>query len=82
GGISDVRPHIKRAAIGGVLSATELIEIASTLYGGKRVKQFIETIIDDGHIEVPILAGHVEQIEPLSPIEKAIKQCIDDNGYV
>ncbi|PAF08010.1 endonuclease MutS2 [Shouchella clausii] len=82
GGISDVRPHIKRAAIGGVLSATELIEIASTLYGGKRVKQFIETIIEDGHIEVPILAGHVEQMEPLSPIEKAIKQCIDDNGYV
>ncbi|MBM7838517.1 DNA mismatch repair protein MutS2 [Alkalihalobacillus xiaoxiensis] len=82
GGISDVRPHIKRTAIGGALSATELMEIASTLYGAKRVKHFFEDLIEDGHIDVPYLYELASSIEPLSPLEKAIKQCIDDNGYV
>ncbi len=40
GGISDIKAHVKRAAIGGVLSASELTEIASTLYGSKQLKYF------------------------------------------
>ncbi|WP_078391875.1 endonuclease MutS2 [Shouchella patagoniensis] len=82
GGITDIRAHIKRAAIGGSLSATELIDIASTLYGGKRLKFFLEEIIDEGHIQVPLLEENIALIEPLSQLEKAIKQCIDDNGFV
>ncbi len=82
GGITDIRAHIKRAAIGGSLSATELIDIASTLYGGKRLKVFLEEIIDEGHIKVPLLEENISLLEPLSQLEKAIKQCIDDNGVV
>lgn len=82
GGISDVRAHIKRTAIGGALSAGELMEIASTLYGAKRIKHFFEDLVEEGNIDVPYLHELATAIEPLSTLEKAIKQCIDDNGYV
>lgn len=82
GGITDIGAHVKRAQIGGGLSATELTEIAATLYGGKRTKQFFTNIIADELLSLPLLGAYVEQIVPLTPLEQAIKQCIDDHGYV
>lgn len=81
GGIFDVRPHIKRAQIGGGLSAAELLDIASTIYGGRQIKSFIEGLIEDD-ISLPILNGYVEQVLPLIELERKIKYCIDDHGYV
>lgn len=82
GGISDIKAHVKRAAIGGVLSASELTEIASTLYGSKQLKYFFEEIIDEGNIDIPLLQERIEVLEPLSPLEREIKSCIDDYGTV
>ncbi|MFB4210720.1 endonuclease MutS2 [Shouchella sp. JSM 1781072] len=82
GGISDIKPHVKRAAIGGVLSASELTEIAGTLYGSKQLNYFFEEIEEEGHIEIPLLQELIQELEPLSPLEKEIKQCIDDYGAV
>ncbi|MFS0787434.1 endonuclease MutS2 [Shouchella sp. 1P09AA] len=82
GGISDIKPHVKRAAIGGVLSASELTEIAGTLYGSKQLNYFFEEIDEEGHIDVPLLQELIQELEPLSPLEKEIKQCIDDYGAV
>ena len=42
GGINDVKAEAKRAQIGGGLSAQELMNISSTLYGGRQLKGFIE----------------------------------------
>ncbi|NEU29837.1 endonuclease MutS2 [bacterium LRH843] len=82
GGISDITPHAKRAQIGGNLSASELVQVASTIYGGRILKKFLMTMVEEDEISLPLLFEYAESIEPLTDIEKQIKQCIDDNGYV
>ena len=41
GGIFDIRPHAKRAQIGGMLSPMELMELASTIRAGRILKPFL-----------------------------------------
>jgi DNA mismatch repair protein MutS2 len=81
GGIRDIRASVKRAEIGGMLNELELLDIASTIYGGRRFKKFIEDMIED-EIELPILQELVATITPLTDVEREIKMCIDDNGHV
>ncbi|EIT85414.1 recombination and DNA strand exchange inhibitor protein [Fictibacillus macauensis ZFHKF-1] len=81
GGIRDIRASVKRAAIGGMLFAEELVDSATTIHGGRRFKRFVEGMVEDG-IELPLLAARVEEIDPLQELEAAIKACIDDNGHV
>ncbi|WP_241138659.1 endonuclease MutS2 [Bacillus mycoides] len=81
GGISDIRSNIKRAKIGSMLSPHELIEIASTMYGSRQMKRFIDNMIDNG-VELPILETHVAQIVSLYDLEKKITNCIGDGGEV
>jgi DNA mismatch repair protein MutS2 len=80
GGIKDIRPSIKRAAIGGILNSTELNDIANTLYGGRQLKIFLEGVTEDH--QLPILQSWNEQIASLKPLEQEIKSCIDDQGEV
>ncbi|SFP72038.1 endonuclease MutS2 [Salibacterium halotolerans] len=81
GGITDIHAHLKRAEIGGTLNAGELLETADTIYGGRRIKKFIETMVEED-IELPLLAGLAAPIAPLSDLEREIKQSIDDHGEV
>jgi DNA mismatch repair protein MutS2 len=81
GGITDVRPALKRAAIGGGLNAKELLAIADTLRGTRIIKQFILETIEDG-TSLPILGAVAEQLDPPTPLEREIRDCIDDQGYV
>ncbi|WP_010099066.1 endonuclease MutS2 [Ornithinibacillus scapharcae] len=78
GGIFDIRESLKRAVIGGVLSTSECLDIANTIYGGRQVKDFVEGLDE----ELPILKGLVESITPLRDLELEIKSCIDDHGHV
>ncbi len=80
-GIYDIRPHIKRSVIGGVLSPHELIQIVSTIHASRQLKRFIEEI-DDERADIPILREQVEQIIPLTNLEQAIRQAIDESGEV
>lgn len=82
GGLKDVRAHVKRAKIGGVLSPNELIETASTLYASRQMKHFIEEMVEEEEVHLPYLAEYVGQITILTDEEKTIKRCIDDNGEV
>ncbi|GAA0456540.1 endonuclease MutS2 [Alkalibacillus silvisoli] len=81
GGITDIRPHIKRASIGGMLKASECLEVASTIYGSKQIKKFVEAL-EEEEIQTPILVGWCEQISNLNNLERSIKNCIDDYGQV
>ncbi|WP_202080390.1 endonuclease MutS2 [Caldalkalibacillus salinus] len=80
GGIRDIRASIKRARIGGMLNAEELLDIASTLYGGRQTKTFIEQLLED--IELPILENLAQQISSLKALEQEINACIDEHGEV
>jgi DNA mismatch repair protein MutS2 len=80
-GIHDIRAHIKRSVIGGVLSPIELIQIASTIHASRQMKRFIEEL-DDEKMEIPILNELVEQIIPLPQLEQSIKNAIDESGEI
>ncbi|MCP3030518.1 endonuclease MutS2 [Halobacillus sp. A1] len=79
GGIFDIKPSIKRTMIGGILSALECLDIASTIYGGRQLKRFIEDMEEP---ELPILRELVDGLLPLHELERSIKSCIDDHGTV
>lgn len=81
GGIFDIRAHVKRAIIGGMLSAHELMQIASTIHASRQMKRFIEDFAEE-ELEVPLLLTQVGRIVVLAELEQAIKNAIDDNGEV
>jgi DNA mismatch repair protein MutS2 len=80
-GVHDIRAHIKRSVIGGVLSPHELVQIASTIHASRQIKRFIEDLADE-RIDIPILLEQVEQIIPLANLEQAIKYAIDESGEI
>ncbi|PBB06740.1 MULTISPECIES: endonuclease MutS2 [Salimicrobium] len=79
GGIRNIKPHLKRTSIGGVLSATECVDVATTIYGGKELKRFVEEMEEP---DMPILREFVDIIHPLPILERTIRNSIDDNGVV
>ncbi|WP_085523182.1 endonuclease MutS2 [Tuberibacillus sp. Marseille-P3662] len=81
GGITDIRPQLKRTDIGGVLNAGELMAIADTIRGSRIVKHFITELIEED-VQVPRLYGRVQFIEPLTTLEHAIRDCVDEQGGI
>ncbi|MBE1554467.1 endonuclease MutS2 [Sporosarcina limicola] len=82
GGISDIRPHAKRAQMGGMLSAYELMETANTIRASRILRQFIEAIVADEEITIPHFIAKKEAIPILTGLEHEINGAIDDNGHV
>jgi len=80
-GIFDVRPHIKRAEIGGILNAVELSQIARTLYASRQMKNFVEELLEN-EVEIPFIENKCAEIIVLSTVEKEIKDAVDENGDV
>jgi DNA mismatch repair protein MutS2 len=80
GGVHDVSSSVKRALINGVLNATELLDIASTVSGGRKLKRFLSAVHDNHPIRQ--LAARYTEIEELKPLEDAIRACIDEQGEV
>ncbi|GAY75036.1 recombination inhibitory protein MutS2 [Sporolactobacillus inulinus] len=82
GGITDVRPALKRSKIGGLLQARELIDLADTIRGARLMKKFILNLIEDQELELPILQECTETIDPPGELERKIRRAIDDQGGV
>jgi len=81
GGIRNIHASLARSRIGGALSPSELIEIATTISGGRRLKRFILNI-DDVEESYPIVSGYAVRIEDLRSLEEEITRCIGDQGEV
>jgi DNA mismatch repair protein MutS2 len=80
GGIRDVKTALHRSRIGGMLNPQELNDIGGTLFGGRRLKRFIQDVHADHPI--PLIADLSELVEDNRPLEERIKGCIDDNAHV
>ena len=80
-GLRNIRPHVKRAKIGGVLNGSELFEIAGTIYSGRMMKKFIIELVENGET-LPILSEHAEQLPVLTELEHNIKHAVDENGEI
>ncbi|UPW82280.1 endonuclease MutS2 [Lysinibacillus sp. Ag94] len=82
GGIFDVRPAARRAQIGGMLSAMELMEVSSTIRASRILRNFIEDIQSEEVIEIPHFIAKKEAMPVLTGLQHEINNCIDDNGSV
>jgi len=80
GGIRDIRGPVQRARLGSMLAPMELLDIASTVFAGRRLRTFLLDTAEDH--ELPLLRFHAERIEGLRDLETEIRRCIDENGDV
>ncbi|WP_110927161.1 endonuclease MutS2 [Bacillus massiliglaciei] len=81
GGIFDIRPQAKRAQIGGMISPTELMEIASTIRAGRVLSRFFEDLAEQ-EIEVPLLQEYMSTLNPLAELQQKITFAISEHGTV
>ena len=77
-GIKDVGASLERSGIGGILSAQELLDIATTLAG----MRYLRRLIDDKSEELVTLAQLVADVRTYPEIEKEIHHCIDDRAEI
>jgi DNA mismatch repair protein MutS2 len=76
-GITDIGDFLERAKIGSILAGQELLDIATTLAGVRRLRRVI-----DNREDIPILSELVAEIRTYPEIEQEIHYCIDDAGKV
>ena len=76
-GIQDIGDSLERAALQGLLSGQELLAIATTLSGARRLRRFI-----DDQENVPVLTELVSDLRTYPELEQEIHRCIDDRGDV
>lgn len=81
-GIFEVRPHVKRAEIGAMLSSKELVEVASTIKAARQLVKFMEEVIEDEQLTLPAIEEQINRIPHLFELEKEITNSIDEQGYV
>ncbi|NGP44995.1 endonuclease MutS2 [Bacillaceae bacterium SIJ1] len=81
GGMSDIRPHIKRAEIGGALNPEELSAVALTIYAGQQMQRFTDDLREEGE-DLPHLYETIDHIHGLAELRRHIEQCIDEHGAV
>jgi DNA mismatch repair protein MutS2 len=77
GGIRDIGVALERAQVQGILSGDELLEIATTLAGTRRLRRQI-----DSRDDVPVLQSLVADLRTFPELEQEILRCIDDRGKV
>lgn len=82
GGITDIRPHAKRAQIGGMLSPVELMETASTIRASKILRLFLENVAESEDVAIPHFIEKKDAMPILTALEHEINDCIDENGSV
>ncbi|MCC6237903.1 MAG: Smr/MutS family protein [Dehalococcoidia bacterium] len=78
GGAHDVREAALGAARGQVLPAADLLEVASTVRAGQRIRRALAAAED----HAPLLATIAEDIPDLGPVRQVIDESVDDRGEV
>ena len=77
GGLKDIRPSIKRLAIGGNLSQIELLNIGELLRVAKQVKTYAKSLQDTNNANnLDRLYNLFNAIEVINPLYKEITRCI------
>ncbi|WP_438495090.1 endonuclease MutS2 [Paenibacillus sp. IHBB 3054] len=79
-GVSDIRPALKRASIGGMLGTTELLSVGNTIGGARRVKRFLAAMHEDEKIHS--LFALSDLLSEQKHVEDDIRACIDENADV
>jgi DNA mismatch repair protein MutS2 len=78
GGVTDVRGQVMNAGRGGVLAPRDLLDIANTLYGSRRMKAYLSR----SQVEAPLVTRHGDGLGEFPEIEQAVERSIDNRGEV
>jgi len=81
GGAIDISELVKRAEIGSVLSAADLLSIKNLLVVITKLTNFKKRLMDVD-IETPMLDKQLDFASPIKPLQVAITKCIDETGAV
>ncbi|MGB3206608.1 MAG: endonuclease MutS2, partial [Crinalium sp.] len=76
-GIQDIGESIQRAELQGILSGEQLLAIATTLAGMRRLRRML-----DDQENIPVLKELVADLRTYPELEQEIHRCIDDRGEV
>lgn len=76
-GITDIGNALERANIGGMLIGQELLSIATTLAGVRRLRRMI-----DEQEDCPVLTTLIEEVRTYPELEQEIYRCIEEDGTV
>lgn len=78
GGLRDIRPYLQRAQMRSILQPQELLDIAFTVAGARRLAAFIRQKSEPDGVLQDIAIG----ISPHKEIEQEIARCISTEGQV
>lgn len=78
GGIRDIRALLKKAKLGVILDACDLLSVSSTLYAMRKMKRFFKEL----ELELFILSNLAGNIEIVGHLENDINVAIDENGRI
>lgn len=73
GGIQDIRLHVERAAIGGVLRPEQLTMVADTIYGCRQLHRFLQ----EQKTAAPLLGSRAQFFGRFDEVEQEIRRCIE-----
>jgi DNA mismatch repair protein MutS2 len=79
GGIADVSDAVRRAAVGGLLEPSDLVDIASTLVGARALRGFLTKEADP---PIPFLAHVARDIAVIESVPSAVYRAIGGRGDV
>lgn len=77
-GLVDIRPGLRRAALGAVLQPADLLEIATVCACSRRAFGFFRARTE----EYPLLSSYGQQLVSLRSLEEAINEAIDEFAEV
>jgi DNA mismatch repair protein MutS2 len=78
GGVHDVRPAVRAAAIGAMLEPGVLLDVCETLAATRRLRAFLLKRAE----EAPWLADIARNLDEYPQIEEEIRRCISEKGEV
>ncbi|SMB98907.1 DNA mismatch repair protein MutS2 [Thermanaeromonas toyohensis ToBE] len=77
-GIKDIRALVERAGVGGVLTGEELLQVASTLAAGRRLKKTLLQV--EGAF--PILKSWASRVGEFPRLEERIARTVREDGEI
>ncbi len=77
-GVKDIGVALERTKMGGILSAQELLDIATTLAGVRHLRRTIDSKVE----QLPVLNELIAPVRTYPEIEQQIHHCIDDRGEI
>ncbi len=81
GGICDIRAHLKRSEIGGMLNPHELMEVANVLRSASNLIKFFGGF-EENEVELPILLAYKNCLEVPKTLVNSLITAIGENGEV